>query len=321
LKLALFSGLFLFLFVTFGCVSFPCPERGQFPYPPDTPPEEDTILHLPTGQWLDEKTLLDMLADARVIFVSEVHDSPGAHRVQAEIIQGLSRRFPGGVVVGMEMFPHTVQESLDRWNAGTLSGEEFQRLWRRCWGERYELYRPVFNVIRKNRIPVIGLNAPKSVIRKLFLMGFPRLSPEIRRQLPEMDFTDPYERQFLTAIFKGHSMGSGQLNRFILIQIFWEETMAEHAARYLKSHEGRSKKMIILAGEDHIQYGFGIPRRLFRRLPDTYYTVKPQYISLSGIPPGRIMGVKLPSLPLPVADFLWFIRDRHTDASGGQAVP
>ncbi len=53
--------------------------------------------------------------------------------------------------------------------------------------------------------------------------------------------------------------------RFLSVQLLWDEGMAERAARYLQDHPG--KQMVILAGSGHLEYGQGIPQRLQRRLP------------------------------------------------------
>lgn len=53
--------------------------------------------------------------------------------------------------------------------------------------------------------------------------------------------------------------------RFLSVQLLWDEGMAERATRYLQDHPG--KQMVILAGSGHLEYGQGIPQRLQRRLP------------------------------------------------------
>jgi S1-C subfamily serine protease len=49
--------------------------------------------------------------------------------------------------------------------------------------------------------------------------------------------------------------------------------MAETISDFLKSPAGEGKTILVLAGNGHIAFGFGIPRRLRRRIPLPYQTV------------------------------------------------
>ncbi len=291
-----------------GCALHTPPQSvGELPYPPEVV-GENTVIHVRTGYRLDLDRFLDLLGHVRVVYLSEIHNSPGVHRMQAAIIQGLAERYPGRVAVGMEMFPYTAQKVLDRWRRkGEGTDKEFQEIWKTYWGEKIDYYRPLIEVLEKEQLPIVGLNAPKSVVHQISRNGLENLPGGLRSTLPEMDLTDPYQKAYLASIFQGHPQGSGMLERFLLVQSFWEETMAEKAAEYLQSQAGQSKILVVIAGGDHIDYGFGIPRRLFRRLPVTYYTVKPRFLSVEQIPQSQFMDVKETPLPLQVADFVWYV--------------
>lgn len=305
-KKALCCGIVLWLVM--GCALHSVPQGDlNLPYPPRGV-GENTIVHVRTGYRLDPDQFFELLGGARVVYLAEIHNSAGVHRMQAAVIRGLAERFPGRVTVGMEMFPYTAQKALDQWSREKdRSDEEFQTLWKTYWGEKMDYYRPVLTVLKEKRIPIRGLNAPKSAVLKIARNGLDHLPKNFRDSLPEMDLSDPYERRYLASVFKGHPQGSGIMDRFLLVQAFWEETMAEQAAVYLESPEGRSKILVVLAGENHIDYGFGIPRRLFRRLPLPYYTVQPKILSIDQVPSAQFMHVKKPSLPLPAADFYWYV--------------
>jgi len=308
LFLRLLSLCGLLLLAGMGCALHSPPQlTGELPYPPKVV-GENTIVHVRTGYRLDPEQFFELLGDARIIYLSEIHNSPGVHRMQAAVIQGLAERFPGRIAVGMEMFPYTAQKRLDRWyRKGENGGKEFDEIWKTYWGEKIEYYRPVLEVMEQQNIPIVALNAPKSVVHEVSRNGLENLPGGLRSTLPEMDLTDPYQKAYLASIFQGHPQGSGMLERFLLVQSFWEETMAEKAADYLQSEAGQSKILIVLAGGDHIDYGFGIPRRLFRRLPVTYYTVKPRFLSTDQIPRSQFMDVEKTTLPLQVADFVWYV--------------
>lgn len=323
-------GLFVFaviwLFIYPGCVlkghhffsSDPAADNGMPAFSPASPYldidqiKEGRIVDLPTGIEISEERLLDLLASARVIYVGEVHDSLEDHRIQLEILKGLWERFPGKVTVGMEMFRTPVQPDLDRWIEGRLGDKEFQKIWYDNWRIDYGYYQALLTFIRKNKIPLIALNAPHDVEVKVGVKGLAGLSPEDQKGLPEIDQSNPHHRAALQAIYKGHGAGLKGFEGFYDTMLLWDETMAEGIARYLSSSAGVNQKMVVFAGGFHVSYGFGIPRRLFRRLQEPYKIVIPY---AKGSPEEKKMvGVKLPDLPLLLSDYVWVVRYRELES-------
>ncbi len=80
-----------------------------------------------------------------------------------------------------------------------------------------------------------------------------------------MDFTDSRYKQDLYEIFGMHDSQHQLKNYdfFLQAQILWDETMAESVHRYLAHNPGTS--MVVLAGNGHLRYKYGIPQRVFRR--------------------------------------------------------
>ncbi len=297
--------LILFLSAT-GCAA----NLGSFesPYYRLEELERDSILHVPTGTVVGKEDLFSFLTSSRVIYIGETHDNMEHHRVELEIIKAMDRAFPGGIAIGMEMFTLPSQPSLDRWVRGELSKEEFYRVWLKEWGIDYEYYRAILEYARDRGIPIVALNAPKDLVDEVREKGLEGLSEERRRELPEIDRSDPYHRAFFEAYYKAHDRKG--FERFYDISLLWEETMAETIARYLTG-EGKDKRMIVLTGSGHVRYGMGIPKRLFRRLPVPYTIVllsvhkealTKEEVKEKGI---VLMDVRPPKLPLYVAHFVW----------------
>lgn len=279
--------------------------------------EEGKIIHVPTGVAVSKERLIDFLIPARVIYVGEVHDNLEDHRVQLEILKEMNNRFQGKVAVGMEMFRRPSQPQLDQWLEGTLSDKDFRKLWIENWGMEIGYYQELLDFIKENKIPLIALNASQEWEAKVGMKGIDGLSPEERKALPEIDRSDPYHRQALQAIFKGHGpmgqQGGEGFASFYDTMLLWDETMAESIARYLSSAEGADKKMVVLAGGFHVGYGFGIPRRAFRRLPEPYRIVIP---NTQDVPEAKRFQVelKLPDFPLHLADFIWGVGYKEVEA-------
>ena len=284
------------------------PRDVEMPYSLTQEPRVGEIMHVPTGLLVTARQMLDVAAGARVVYVGETHDNPASHRLELTVLEGMAARHPGGVALGMEMFTPAQQSALDAWTAGKLSEKDFlrQSRWYDSWGMDFDYYRPLLLFARDNRIPVIGLNAPESLAKIVGRNKPADLPPEARAQLPEMDFTDPYQRKLVEAIFSAHAHGKAELDGFLRVQTLRDETMAQNAAAYLAAPEHAEMRLVVVAGGNHIRQGFGIPRRVFRRFPNAYVLIGSREILIPPDKMDRLMNVEIPPLPLPLFDFLEF---------------
>jgi membrane-associated protease RseP (regulator of RpoE activity) len=95
---------------------------------------------------------------------------------------------------------------------------------------------------------------------------------------------------------------------FFRIQMLWEEHMAERIVSYLRTPRGEGKRVVAITGGWHVKYGFGLPKKVVRRMPMPYATVLPEDITPPGEKhPGQTMEVELPRVPLVPADFYWMV--------------
>ena len=61
---------------------------------------------------------------------------------------------------------------------------------------------------------------------------------------------------------------------------------------------------MVVAGGNHVRYGFGIPRRLHRRLPVSYLLIGSREIEIPRERETQLMDVKLPLFPMRAWDYL-----------------
>lgn len=246
--------------------------------------KEGDIVHLPTGTEVTKKEMMDAIASARVIYVTEQHDNVAAHEAQREIIEELHNRFPGKVAVGMEMFRRSAQPELDKLEQGKLPLSDFNRLFDQQWTPQWrEAYQGVLDYIHEKNIPVIGLK-PTEATEAIVRSG--KTAPGV----PELDVNDPHHRGRYLPFF-----GSGDAaERKYRMMVLWDEAMGETVAEFLKNPDNADKKLVVIAGVGHIGHGFGIPKRAFKRAPHSYSIVAPTT--------GHDMD---PSLPLPFCDYAW----------------
>ncbi len=282
----------------------------EMPYPPPRQPRVGDILHVPTGVFVTEKQMLAAATDARIVYVGETHDNPASHRLEATLLKALAERYPGQVALGMEMMTPEQQPVLDRWVAGELSEKELleQTGWYDIWRMDFDYYKTLFLLCRDKKIPVIGLNATRAAVKAVASSDHSGLDEAQRKKIPPLDMSDPYQRATLEAIYKDHGHGSGDLDRFQRVQTLWDETMAANVASYLSSPEGSGKRMLVIAGGHHVGYGFGIPRRVFRRLPVSYVLVGNEDIEFSEGKGEKAMDVTLPKMPMPAYHYVLYTR-------------
>lgn len=279
------------------------------PYPGQVPPRVGDIVHLPTGTGVSQAQMLAVAGDARIVYLGETHDNPASHRLELQVLQGLTELHPDRQALGMEMFVRSQQPALDRWVKGLLDEKAFlkESRWYDNWKMDFGHYRDLLNFARDRQIPIIALNAEKSLVGAVRSKTPDQLSAEQQAQLPELDLTDPYQRAMVTAIFGDHSHGGMNLDGFVRAQTVWDETMADSVARYLASPAGKDKHMLVIAGGNHVSHGFGIPRRAFRRLPASYVIIGGHEIDIPADKQERLMDVNMPEFPMVPYDFLAYI--------------
>jgi len=298
--------LALFLFILPGCTTMTGLGNPELPYPPQRPPQVGDILHLPTGYYVPQDALLAAATDTRIVYVGETHDNPASHRLELTLLKALQEKSPGHVTLAMEMFTPAQQATLDRWSAGELTEKEFikQSEWGKVWRMNFAYYRELLQFARDNRIPVIGLNADRELVKVLGHRQPEELPPDQQEQLPQLDLSDPYQSALVTEIYGGHISGQSKLDGFRRIQTLWDETMAENIVRYLQSPQGDDRQLLVVAGGNHIRNGFGIPRRVFRRLPTSYLLVGTEELNIPEELQDRLMDITLPVFPMPAYDYL-----------------
>ena len=256
---------------------------------------------------LSMERLISQLATRRVVFVGETHDRYDNHLNQLEVIRRLHQLDPN-LAIGVEYFPRQFQPQVDDYIAERITEDQLLRAvdYYRTWGYDYRLYAPIFRFAREQRIPMRALNVAASVVSAVAKVGIQGLSEQQRASLPkEIQPADEAYRARLRAAFEEHKIsGPDAFDHFVEAQLAWDESMAASAAEYLEANQGR--RMVILAGSGHVEFGSGVPSRLERRIHATYAIVLnsgvnieqriADYILLGNrqqLPPAGVLGAQL----------------------------
>jgi uncharacterized iron-regulated protein len=250
------------------------------------------------GDPLKPDTLWKELRRATVVHIAETHDHVRGHEIQLEVVQALG---PHDLAVGLEMFPQSLQPVLDRWSAGELTEWDFLEgvNWYRTWGFPYRLFRPLFLYCRENRIPLVGLNAPADVNRKVGRGGLRSLDDADRARLPaEIVLTDAAHRRNFEEIMPHHpGMNTAKFYEAFCV---WDEAMADAAARWLREKKTR---LVVIAGNGHIRGRLGVPERARRRFDHTYRVLLTWDV--------RDAEANFDLMLAPGADYVWWTKEDH----------
>jgi uncharacterized iron-regulated protein len=269
------------------------------------PVEPDEIYTIPEGEKISFDQLITRIDSSKVIFVGEAHDQIEHHHIQLRILQGLLAKGKE-VVVAMEMFHRSQQPVLDRWSQGGLKEREFRKEtnWDVTWGIDYQLYRGILDEARNRHLKVLALNVDREWVSHVAKNGIKGLSPEDRNKLPEMDLSDKEHRTYIRRIYNNHRGGlSKDFERFYESQALWDEGMAETLSEFLKSPESQGKTILVIAGNGHIVFDFGIPKRFYRRTPFPFRTLVMKEWTKEAD-----QDLVSPPTSAPLADFLWVTR-------------
>ncbi len=223
------------------------------------------------------KTLTEVIEKSsakRIVYVGEFHDRFAHHNVQLQVIKDLHRKDPK-IAVGMEMFQRPFQKVLDDYINGAIDERTFLKNseYFKRWNYDYNLYKPILDFARAEKIPVIALNLRSEITEKVSTSGMDSLTEDERRDVPaQLDFSDSDYRDRIEQVFGEHK-GRGERNFdfFYQAQILWDETMAQSVDEYLQKNPDR--RMVVIAGLGHLAYGAGIPKRVLRRNGLSYATV------------------------------------------------
>jgi uncharacterized iron-regulated protein len=174
------------------------------------------------------------------------------------------------VTVGMEMIDVTQQADLDQYLQGIISWSEFSRRtdFDRGWGKTSPAYKRILSWCQRNHIPVIGLNPPPSVTRKIARNQ--KLTPVEELWIPS--FPEPvggFEK--FQAAMAGHP-GTGSLRRYYEAQRAWDTTMAGRILAWLSDHPGT---LVVLLGRFHADRQTGVPWYVARKAKTTQVIISP----------------------------------------------
>ena len=138
------------------------------------------------------ESIIPQLAQSKVVLVGESHTTYGDHLNQLAIIKKLYPHWKK-MAIGLEFIQYPYQQALDDYIAGKITQTQMLRKteWYQRWKYDFRLYRPLFEYAKQQQIPLLALNTPREITKRLSEVGIKGLSRAERAQLPKiMDFSN-----------------------------------------------------------------------------------------------------------------------------------
>lgn len=250
-----------------------------------TPPEAETpkleraalaewqIIDAASREAVSFEALMDRLAKADVVYLGEEHHN--RHHIDAagrvlEWLVAAGRR----PVLAVEMFGWDGQEALTRYVSGArVDRERFLKdaRWRENWGGDFADYELLIELARRRGLPVLALNPPRSLVRKVARQGLSRAreDPGMARwgMRGETVVDDPaYRKVIMRQLRECHAgMPDAAYERIYEASMFRDEGMAKAIVSRLQGLEGTAGPIVSYTGGGHIQHRTPVPDRVARR--------------------------------------------------------
>ncbi len=234
------------------------------------------------GKPLTLNDIAAQLDNVEVLCLGEKHDDPAAHEVEAELLRLAVERYTTSakrpVTLSLEMFERDVQVVVDEYLAGLISERHFLSS-SRPWGNYATDYKPLIELAKANKLPVLAANAPGRYVNMVSRLGrdsLAQLTPQAKAWLPKLPFpaaSKPYGDKFNalmgggvpTAAMPGAvSHGSsGLLDAQTLRDVAMAEAIAEHLKKQPKAF------ILQVNGSFHSEEKLGVPEQIQHYRPKT----------------------------------------------------
>lgn len=219
--------------------------------------------------------VLAEMAKKDVVLLGEHHDHEDDHHWQMQALAALHAQRPN-LVIGFKMFPRRVQPVLDRWVGGELPVKQFleEVEWDRVWNVPPQLYLPLFQFARINRIPMVALNVDHKLNQAILDKGWDGVPEGEREGVGRAAPPSEAYQDFLLEVYGQHSLLRDRdaakptktdqgFRHFVESQTTWDRAMAEALARRAGPMVKAERPLVVgIMGTGHIRYGHGVPHQL-----------------------------------------------------------
>jgi len=235
-------------------------------FPQDTQNQSYKLYSVAKQKLISTDDVIADMANADVLFFGESHTDSIGHLLETTLLQKLSAKYPGKAALSMEMFETDNQPVLNEYLKGYIREKDMIKD-ARAW-PNYKDYRPMVEIAKAGKLPVIAANAPSRyvhVVTDKGLSALQQLDKGALKNLPPLPIdtaTGAYYEKF-TAIMGGHSAMPGM--NIYQSQNLWDATMGWSIAQFYKKN--RDSKIFHINGSFHSEEKLGVVAQLKKYAP------------------------------------------------------
>jgi len=235
------------------------------------------VLDVKSGHPIAFEQWITLLSAQDVIYLGEEHRNQWHIEAALKVLRAMidNGRHP---VLAMEMFGWDGQSALNQYGTNAeLPRDRFLKdaHWDQNWGGVFEDYEPLVSLARSLRMPVVALNPPRPLVRKVATQGWKKAIDD-----PEMitwgmkDEPIVEDAAYRQVILQQLQLCHGGLpvdayERMYEASMFRDEGMAKtiHESLRLISRDSGSilGPIVSYTGGGHIQYQLPVPNRVLRK--------------------------------------------------------
>ena len=266
------------------------------------------VVELSTQRTLSFEAFVKAVAQAQVVAVGEEHYHPDIQAFGLRLLQALAQHRPQRVALAMEFLERDMQSAVDAYLSGNTDAATLQAQIK-ATPAFMQYYFPFIQYARQGGVPVLALNVPRSLARRVTKEGRQAVaeslsSPERAYMVATFSPIAPqYRTYFLQAVAAAHPLSEEHRDRFVEAAHLKDDTMAESLAIFLERTAGMT--VLAIAGRFHFDYGLAIPALLQQRQPH----VTMQRVAAIAVAADDIIDLRDLARDA-LADYMWFVPPR-----------
>ncbi len=271
------------------------------------------VIEVKSGHAIAFEAWVALLNEKDVIYLGEEHRNNWHIDAALKILRALLeyKREPA---LAVEMFGWDGQSGLDQYlSESETSRDHFLEAsrWEQNWGGPFDEYAPLISFAREHRLPILALNPPRPLVRRVASQGLARALSDAemgRWGMQDHIFVDTavYRDMIVRQLRLCHGgMSDDGYQRMYEASLFRDESMAKTIADYLArtktETDGRIGPLVSYTGGGHIQYHLPVPDRVLLK---TNGEVKQTTVYMTSLDSGSVEEVKS-LLQESIADYVW----------------
>lgn len=213
--------------------------------------------------------ILEAVGKNDVVFLGEQHDDSVCHALQFEIFKAAVEKYSSNrkIALSMEMFERDVQMVVNEYLAGLITEKKFLDD-SRPWGNYKTDYRPLVELAKEKRFPVIAANAPRRYVNMVSRGGREKLaalSEDAKKFLPPLPYAQPseaYSKKFKALMGSAPEAQAG-LDNILSSQSLWDAGMAYNVSQAMV----KGGLIVHLNGAFHTENRLGTVEHLLKYKP------------------------------------------------------